>query len=78
MTADAKTPENEPKEWVPAKVERNLLRVLKTIASWKDLPLAEYLDSLLRTAHQDDLSQMAKEMMLTAPAGGADGKRAKK
>ena len=51
-----------PREWAPIKVEKQLARTLKTIASWKNLVLRDYVDKLLREGMEEDYKKMAVEL----------------
>jgi hypothetical protein len=59
---------------VPIKVRRKDLRMLKAVASWRGLSLADYLTELIAKTVKDDLNRMIAELGQVAeeptPKGG--------
>jgi hypothetical protein len=74
---------NDEKDLVPMKVRRATLRILKTLAAWREMTLIDYLDDMVSREGGADIRRMVEEITQlegedsTTPTASA-GKKARK
>lgn len=74
---DSKEDGKKDKDFLPIKVRRETWKLLKSLASWKEMSLADYVDAICtgKSSAREDLRIMQQEVTRLSKDFGKEGKQ---